>query len=149
VRGAVAKCGDVVGQSIEPYVDHVLGIIRNRNAPRKGRAADGEIAQRGTAERDDLIASSLGTDEVRLRGVERKQWFCKCGELEEVVLFLDGFGGAAALGARFSRPYFHVHLVKHAVLAGVAALIDVSVVANASPKALETALVAIRRRADV
>lgn len=31
-------------QSVEPYVDGVLGVLRHRNAPSHSRAGDGEIA---------------------------------------------------------------------------------------------------------
>ena len=53
---AVAERRDVVGQRIEPDVDHVLGIVRNRNAPGEGAAADGKIAQAGAHERNHFIA---------------------------------------------------------------------------------------------
>ena len=37
--------GDVVGQRIQPDVDHMLGIVGHRNAPGERAAADGKIAQ--------------------------------------------------------------------------------------------------------
>ena len=56
----------------------------------------------------------------------------KCRELEEIILFGDGFGGAAAIGTRIAGlGVVDVELVEDAVLAGVAAFIDVAVLAAA------------------
>ena len=132
MRRSVANRRNVVGQRIQPHVNHVLGIVRYRNAPRKCRAADGEIAQPRAHERDHFIAPRFRPNEVGIR-VDFQQLVLKRRELEEVILFMHGLGDPAAVGAWIARLYaVHVHLVGDAVLAGVRALVDVAVVANAA-----------------
>ena len=106
--------------------------------------------RRRSNKRDDFVATRLRTDEVRLRGVEVEQRFGECRKLEEVVLFFHGFGRASALRAgRAGADSVNVEFVEHAVLAGIAALVDVTVVADTPPQLLHAMYVAIGRGADV
>ena len=62
--------------------------------------------------------------------VELEQLVLEGRELEEVVLFADGFGDAPAVGAGRAGRRVHIQLVGDAVLAGVGALVDESAVAE-------------------
>ena len=119
----------VSGQRVEPDVEDVVAFDRHRDAPLDGRAADRKIVQPLLDERDHFVAARLGLDEIRLLFVELQQLVLKRRELEEVVLFGDGLGRTAAVGARIAGlGIVDVQLVEHAVLAGVRALVDVAVV---------------------
>ena len=64
IVGAKANRGHVIGQRIEPDVDHVLGIAGHRNAPLERRAADRKIAQSAAHESDHFVAPGFRTNEV-------------------------------------------------------------------------------------
>ena len=150
VVGAIAERGNVVRERVEPDVDYVLGIVRHRDAPGERRAADGKIAQSAADEREHFIAPRLGADEMGLLGVEADQLVLKCRELEKIIFFLHRFRGATALRAGRTRTDgIDVEFVKHAILAGVVALIDVAVILYAFPQSLHALLVPVRRGADV
>ena len=109
----------------------MLGIVGDRNTPGECAAADGEIAQSAVYKRHDFITPRLGTNEVRLVGVEFAEFVLEGGEFEEVIFFFDGFRNSAALRTGLAGTDFHVHLVRHTILAAIAAFVDVSVIANA------------------
>ncbi len=75
--------------------------------------------------------------------VEFEQLVREGRELEEVILFGDGFGGAAAIGAGVAGlGVVDIEVVEDAVLAGVAAFIDIAVLAAALEQILHHARVA-------
>ncbi len=64
-------------------------------------------------------------------GVEFEQLVLERRELEEVIFFVDGFGDPSASRAGIAGlRAIDVELIGHAVLAGVGALVDESVVAD-------------------
>ena len=136
----VAESRDVVGQRIQPDIDHVFGIVRHRNAPGKRAAADGKVLQSTFDERNDFVATRFRANPLRLFGIEAQELVGKCRELEEVILLVHGFGDAAALRAALPRADVHVHLVRNAVLSGVAALVDVAVLAELAEQGLHAFL---------
>ena len=71
--------------------------------------------------------------EIWLLGIEADELVLECRELEVVVFFVDGFGGASAIGAGSAGLRIDVELVEDAILAGVGSLIDVAVIANFPP----------------
>ena len=100
-------------------------------------AADRQIRQALLDEREHFVALGFGEDEVGLFLVEIQQLLLERGQFEVVVLFGDGFGGASAFGARVARfRVVHVELIEHAILAGVAAFVDVAVVEAAAEQIL-------------
>src|SRR5215470_17962221 len=54
----IAGCSDVIGQRVEPYIDHMVRVARNRDPPAETRSRDRQIAEAGLDEADDLIASA-------------------------------------------------------------------------------------------
>ena len=82
-------------------------------------------------------------------GVEADELILECRELEIVIFFVDGFGGASAIRARSAgADGVDVEFVGDAVLAGVSAFVDESVIANLAPERLHSLLVARGRGAD-
>src|SRR3954470_5138438 len=109
----------------------MLGIVWDRNTPGECASADRQIAQAGAHERHHFVAPRFGTNEIRLAGVKLQKLVLKCRELEEVILFFHRLRRTPALWTRRARSHdIHVKLVKDAVLAGVAALVDESFVAQ-------------------
>src|SRR5205807_9931934 len=126
----------------------MLGIVRYGNAPRKRRSADGEIAQAATDEGNHFIAPCLWTDELWVR-IKFEQLILKSRQLEEIILLLYGLGRPSAVrtgSARFRT--IHIELVGHAILSGVSAFVDVTVVTNAAKQFLHALLMPVFCGAD-
>src|SRR5580704_6554614 len=138
VLRSIADGGDVVGQRVEPNVNHMLRIVGNRNAPGESRAADGEIAQ-----------ARLRTNEVRIL-IKLKQLFLKRGEFEEIIFFMHRLRDAAASGARIAGlRAIDVEFIRDAVLARVSSLVNEALVAEDAKQLLHTLGMALFRGADV
>src|SRR5580704_6282974 len=91
VSRAISDRGEVISQSVEPDVNHMLRVVGHRDAPGKGRAA----------ERNYFVAARLRPNEFRIR-IELQQLVLKRRELEEVILFVNGFSDAAASRAEIA-----------------------------------------------
>ncbi len=89
VVGAVADGGDVVQQGVEPDVDRLLLVERDRDSPGEPLAADRDVLEAGLTRLDDLVAAALGLDELGVGLVVGEQAVAERGEAEEVVLLLD------------------------------------------------------------
>ena len=61
----IADPGHISGQGIEPDVEHVGGIVRQRNAPFECSAANGQIPQPTFHERRHFVSSRFRTYELR------------------------------------------------------------------------------------
>ena len=81
--------------------------------------------------------------------VELQQRLSEGRQFKKIILFFDRLSGAAAFRTGFTRTHFHVHLIENAILAGVASLVDVSIVADAAPQFLHANLVTVGSCADV
>ena len=81
--------GDVVHQRVDPDVDHVLGIVGHRHAPREVRAADGDVLKPLAQSAEHFVAPRLGADEVRLLGKKLLEPLLE-GTETEVVIALFG-----------------------------------------------------------
>ena len=86
---AVADRRDVVQQGVEPDVDRLLGVERDRDAPGEPFAGDRDVLQTRLHEVDDLVPAALGLDEVGVRLVIGEQAVAEGREPEEVILLLD------------------------------------------------------------
>src|SRR5436853_6013382 len=126
------------------------GIVGHGHTPFECRAADRQVAQPAAHKRHHLVAPRVRTDEVWLCGIETEQLVLKRRELEEVVFFMNRLGGAPALRTgRAGADRIDVQLVVDAILSGVRALVDITIIANLPPKSLHTFLVPIRSGANV
>ena len=126
----------------------MLGIVRYGDTPGELRAADGKIAQAAAHEREHFVAARLRADEIGLLGVEANQLVLERREFEVIVFFVDGFRGAAAIGAGSAGLRIDVEFIGNAVLAGVSSLVDIAVIANLAPQRLHALLVARGGGAD-
>src|SRR5581483_1329373 len=148
IVGAVSNSGDVVRQRIQPHVDHVLFVTRNRNAPRDAGAADREILEAAAHKADHLAPRLLWRYEAGIFFVELEQFALKSRELEEIVLLAHRLGHAAAVGAWCAGRHIDPGLIRDAVLAGVRALVDKSSVPQSRKELLHAALVPLFGGAD-
>ncbi len=142
VGRAEAYGGDVVAERVEPDVDDVRGIAGDGDAPGKSGAGDGEIAQAAFDERDDFVAARLGIDEVGIFFVELEKRLGHVGELEEIILLLNGFGDASADRAGCAGSVVvGVEFVEDAILAGVGTFVDEAALLEQGEHGLHAALV--------
>ncbi len=149
LEAAIFYRAHVADERIEPHVEDVLSLHRQRNAPFQRGAADGKIVEAGAHKGEHFIAARFRLDEIGLRFVQLDQLFGESRELEEVVFLGDGLGGAAALRARVAGlGLVDVEFVVNAILAGVAALIDVAVVQAALEQPLHHFVMGGRGGAD-
>src|SRR5437879_6707972 len=106
----------------------MLGIAGDRHAPLECAAANGKIAQSAFYKRNHFIAARLRTYETGVLLVMSQQLVGKGGKLEVIILFAHGLRRPAAFRAwSTGADRVNIKLVKHAVLAGVSAFIDVLV----------------------
>ncbi len=158
VVDAVADGRDVVHQRLEPHVDHVALVPRDRDAPVEAGARDRQVLEAPADEREDLVARALGLDEVGALLVEREQPLAEVAHAEEVVLLLeqlDGLrmDGADELALERTRALEEVGgllvlLAADAVVALVLARVDEPGVVEALQEDLDALLVAGVRGAD-
>ena len=104
----IAQGGDVVGQRIQPYIHHVLGVEIHGNAPLEGGAGDAQILQAGLEEVvDHLIGPGLGLNEVRMLLQILHQPGGVFAHAEEIAFLVGHFHGPAAIGAHLHAVFFH------------------------------------------
>src|SRR4029077_610026 len=124
------------------------GIVRYRNTPGKSRSADREIAQSAAHKRHHLIAPRFGTDELRV-GIKFEQLILKRRQLEEIILFLYGLGRSSAVRTGSARlRTIDIEFAGHAIVSGVSAFVDITVVANAAKQFLHALLMPVFCGAD-
>ena len=83
--GAIPGRGDVVEESVDPDVEDVVIVPRHGDTPVERRPGDREVLQPLLDERDDLVASALRLDELRMLLVVVEQLLGVLREPEEVV----------------------------------------------------------------
>src|SRR5262249_41116137 len=141
----VRERAQVVDQRVDPDVDDLLRIPRDRDAPGLARAAEAEVLQPARDERARLVVAKARQHEVWAAVVEVEQLLLECGEPEEVVPLLDPLRRDAVdrtvpvdeLGLGLEL------LALDAVPARVRVLIDVAVVVDTLDEVLDEALVAL------
>ena len=105
----------------------------------------GQIFQSPTHKRDDLVSPRLRADELRIFFVQLQQLALEGGELEEVVFFAHRFRDAPAIRAGRARRRIDIQLVRDAILAGVAALVDEAALLQYPEELLHALAVALFR----
>ena len=132
----------VRGERVEPHVEHVRRFAGDGNAPLDIGAGDGKIVEALAQEGDDFVAARFGLEKFGVRFVKFQQAAGEGRKLEEEVLFGDGLGGPAAIGAGIAGlGVIDVEIVEDAVLAGVRAFIDVAVIAATLEQVIDHARV--------
>ena len=102
----IAKAGDVIGQSIEPNIDHVLGVLHHRDPPGKGSSRNAKVLKTRFDEGvDHLVLAGFRSDESRVLFIEIKQERRVFGAAVEIGFFRGLFHGTVALGAK-DVPFF-------------------------------------------
>ena len=140
--------GDVVGQRVDPDIHHMLRVVRNRNAPAEGGAADREVREPPLHERLDLIEILFRRYESGMGCVVGEESVCVCRQAEEPALLLDplhrraGRGEFRPLGAVGELALVKIGLVAHRVPARIFREIDVAVGGHAPPDFLSGATIA-------
>ena len=87
LRLAEAYRAHVGRQRVEPHVEDMFRIVRERDAPTQARSADREIPESAAHEREDLVAARFGLHEIRLGLVQVDQPLLVFRQAEEVVFF--------------------------------------------------------------
>ena len=134
VVGVVHKAqgGGVVEEGVHPDIDHMAGVEVHRHAPGEAGAGDAEVLQARVDEVvDHLMDAALGLQEVGV-GQQIPDGLGVLGEAEEVGLLLGVGDLPAAVGALavLQLALGPEALAGGAVLALVAALVDVAVVVH-------------------
>ncbi len=109
--GTIAQRRNVVGQRVQPHVDHVLLVAGHGNAPRKTRPAHRQVLQPPAHKRDDLAPRGLRPHEPWIRLVELQQLALEGRELEEIILLAHRLGDAPAVRAGRAGWAVHIQLI--------------------------------------
>ena len=99
VAGAVAHGGDVVGQSVQPNVNHMLGVKIHRNPPGEAGSGYTQVIQAVFDKLDHLVFPALRLDKVRLILVKLQQPVGIVSQLKEIGFLLGPLYLTAAVGA--------------------------------------------------
>ena len=129
--GVVAQGGDIVGEGVQPDIDHMAVVKAHRDAPLEGGTGDAEVLQAGFQEVvDHFLFPGLGDDEVGVFLDVLHEPVLVFAHPEEVGLLLGGLDGAAAVGAAavLQLALGPEGFTGGAVHAGVLAFIDVTLV---------------------
>ena len=119
-------------QRIEPDVEDVMAFDRRRNAPVNIGARNGKIVEALLHERDDLVAPVIRLHELGILLIQLQQPPLERRQFEKVILLGNGFGGTPTFRAGIAGlGVVNIQFVVDAVLTGVAAFVDVPVVAAA------------------
>ncbi len=96
----IAKSGDVVGQSVQPYIGDVLWIEGNRNAPVEGGSGYTQILKSWKQEVvHHLVLSGNRLNELRVIVDVLDQTVSVFAHLEEICLFLSWLNFTATVRA--------------------------------------------------
>ena len=144
--GAVADRGCVVEEGVEPDVDDLLLIPRERDAPAHARPRHRDVDEALAQEGHHLVVCAHRLDAIGVRLVVRDELLGEGRQLEEPVVLLDlldrsAVNGAQLLALELTRAGDQVAcelelLAADAVRAGVRGCVDVAVLAHDLPEPL-------------
>ena len=138
----VAECGDIVGERINPDIDDVLVIERNRNAPLDRGTGNAEILESLLNEViEHFLLACLRIDKVRILLDELFQPALVFAQLEEVCL-LTGVADLSAAVRAFAVHQLRLRpeaLAGGAVFSDIFALIDIALIVELLEDALHAA----------
>jgi hypothetical protein len=146
----IRERAQVVDQRVDPDVDDLILVPRDRHAPGLARAAEAEVLQPARDEGSRLVVAEPRQNEVGPRVIQVEQLLLERRQPEEVVLLLDPLWLDAVLrtlavdelGLRLER------FATDAVEPRVGVLVDVAVVVDPLDEVLDEALVSLVGRAD-
>mmetsp|Transcript_40765 Transcript_40765/g.70591 ORF Transcript_40765/g.70591 Transcript_40765/m.70591 type:complete len:332 (-) Transcript_40765:373-1368(-) len=142
--------GEIVGQSVEPHIHHVLAVevLRHGNAPIETGTRDRQILEAllGQAT-DDVVAELLWLNASRILCNVRQQTLTEVTHLEEITLLLDNLQRKTTAGifevGSFSVRLGHKNFLAFVVPTLISTQIDVSAFRTHVPQLLRSANVAI------
>src|SRR3989442_5018998 len=79
----VCQCAQIIDERIDPHVDDLAVVPRDRDTPRVAGTAEAEVSEPALDERARLVVAEARQDKVRARFIEVEQRLLKGGELEE------------------------------------------------------------------
>ena len=130
VAFGVPEGGDVVGESIQPDIDHMLGVAGNGDPPGEGGTADAEILQPLFDEVDHFIAAGYRLNEIGIRIDVFQKTVGIIAQLKEIAFFPNDIDGAAAVGTDAAGVFdlsFRIEgLAGNAVMTFVRAEVDIA-----------------------
>ena len=147
----VADAGDVVGQGVQPHVDHMLGVKLHRDAPLKAGAGHAQVLQAGQQEVvHHLVFPGHRLDELRMGVDVVNQPLGIFAHLEEIRFLFGGVDLPAAVGALAvdELALGPEALAGSAVQAFVGALVDVPLVVEVLKDLLHLFFVVVIGGAD-
>ena len=157
---AIADSRHVVEQRVEPHVGHMALVERDLDAPVKARAAHGKVVETALDKAAHLVHAERGLNKIGMLVIELEQLVLEGGKLKEVGLLLHALERTVAVGAQvladaavllvalLDLRVGEVGLVRHAVPAVVAALIQVAGLLHALPQILHGMMLARLGGAD-
>ena len=96
----VADAGDIVGEGVQPHIDHVLIVEIHRDAPFEGRPGDAQILKPGQQEVvHHLVFAGHGLNEFRMAVDVVDQPLRVFAHAEEIRLLFGGFALPSAVRA--------------------------------------------------
>ena len=149
-RAGEGERAPVVDERVDPDVDNLIRVPRNRYAPVLRGPADADVVEPAFDEAARLVVPEAGEHDLRPLVVEAKKRLLVRREPEEVVLLLDELRPDPVLRAQsVDELVLGVEgLAARAVEPGVHALEDVAAVVDPLQELLHTRLVPLVRRAD-
>ena len=96
---APTERSDIVGKGIEPDIDNMTVVDRDRNAPVKGGAGDAKIFESPFDEIDHFVTATFRHDEIRMVFDILQEFVLIVAHLEEVAFFREDLGLFAAVRA--------------------------------------------------
>ena len=133
IIGAVFNAGQIVQQSIEPYINNMFFVKRNRNTPVKGGTGNAQILQTLLNEINHLVAAACRLDKVRMLFDELQPPILVFAHFKEVAFLFHLLYRTMAVGAAvvfIQLTLQPVGFAGYAVQALVVFLIDIALLIN-------------------
>src|SRR6185503_2897515 len=123
-----AEGGDVVRERVDPYIEDVVGLLRDGNPPLHARPRDAEVLEPLLYHAEDLVLPRLGPDPEHVLLDALAQPALVGRQAEEEVLLLEPLARPLVVGAEVAGLaqllLVLVALAARAVPAGVGAAVD-------------------------
>ena len=148
---AVFDTGQIVQQSVEPYINNVLLVEGNRNAPVEGGTRNAQVLKALLNEVNHLVTTACRLDEIRMLFDELQPPVLIFAHFEEIAFLLHLFNGTMAVRAAavlVELTLQPVGFARNAVQALVVFLIDIALLINFLQRVLNYLVMALLTGAD-